>query len=178
MITLYVNWFCLSCGVCQINCIFLSPFKWVLSCCVPLDPVQISDCWIVTLIIIIIYVISSQYGVQMVTFSITEQSSLFVQSTCSWNGNKRQHVSFCMFITHCKWQFRSSTSEKMRDDERVLKNFSIKHIWILLLVLQILSLYIQLNTKDLLFFSLQPISFFLSRNLKFILTKRGHANEL
>lgn len=64
-------------------------FSWahldrVLSCCVLLDPVQISDCWIVTLIIIIIYVISSQYELlQMVTFSITEQSSLFVQSTSS-----------------------------------------------------------------------------------------------
>lgn len=64
-------------------------FSWahldgVLSCCVPLDPVQTSDCWIITLIIIIIYVISSQYELlQMVTFSITEQSSLFVQSTCS-----------------------------------------------------------------------------------------------
>lgn len=82
-----------------------------------------------------------------------------------------------MFITHCKWQFRSSTSEKMRDDERVLKNFSIKHIWILLLVLQILSLYIQLNTKDLFFFHCNQFHFsYLESEIHF--DKRGHTNEL
>lgn len=80
-------------------------FSWarldgVLSCCVLLDPVQISDCWIVTPIIIIIYVISSQYELlQMVTFSITEQSSLFVQSTCSWIKQKATCKSLCVHHT-------------------------------------------------------------------------------
>lgn len=48
---------------------------------------------------------------------LSQSNQAYLYNLLAPGQSKEQHASFCMFITHYKWQFRASASEKMRDDK-------------------------------------------------------------